>query len=66
MSKISIIILSLFISTAHAGFLKKAIIAGGATYAGHAIAKKAIENKEAKTTKPVENKVQPANKEIPR
>lgn len=64
MSKISIIILSLFISTAHAGFLKKAVIAGGATYAGHAIAKKAIENKEAK--KQNENKIQPANKEIPR
>lgn len=34
--------------SAHAGWLKKALVVGGIAYAGHAVAKKVKESKKAK------------------
>ena len=72
MKKIAIIVLSLSVMSAHAGFLKKVIIAGAATYAGHSIAKKIEAKKEEKNIdknadKALDkHKVESANKDIAR
>lgn len=65
MKKIAIVImLSLGVMSAHAGFMKKVLIAGAATYAGHTIAKKIEAKQEEKKVE--QNKVNSVNKEIPR
>ena len=64
--KLAVIVLSLSVLSAHAGFLKKVAVAGAASYAGHAIAKKIEAKQDAKGQANTNGsgKVQPVNKEI--